>query len=73
MIQKGQYVLTHKWLLDLKQRKTSLQSTTSEKLDNKEDPSMDLNRKERKSKLGSWGSQERVEEESRREEGSRKK
>ena len=28
------YVLTHKWVLDIKQRITSLQSMTSEKLSN---------------------------------------
>ena len=32
------YVLTHKWLLDIKQWKTSLQFTILENLDNKEDP-----------------------------------
>lgn len=32
------YVLTCKWPLDIKQRKTNLQSTTPEYLDNKEDP-----------------------------------
>ena len=31
-------MLIHKWFLDIKQRKTSLQATTSENLDNKEDP-----------------------------------
>ena len=31
-----------KWLLDIKQRKISLQFTTPENLDNKEDPKRDL-------------------------------
>ena len=30
-------VITHKWLLDIKRRKTSLWATTPEKLDNSED------------------------------------
>ena len=37
-----QYVLTHKWILDIKQKITSLQSTTSEKLGSKEDPEGDI-------------------------------
>ena len=37
-----QYVVTHKWLLDMKQRKTSLQFTTPENLDNKEDLKRDI-------------------------------
>ena len=36
------YVLTHKWILDVKQRITRLQSTTPEKLGNKEDPKRDM-------------------------------
>ena len=32
------YILTHKWLLDIKQRKTSLQFTISENLNNKKNP-----------------------------------
>ena len=40
--QKDKYnVLTHKWLLDIKQRITNLQSITPENLDNKEDPKRD--------------------------------
>ena len=39
---KLSYVLTHKWLLDIKQRKTSLQFTIPENLDNKEDPKRDI-------------------------------
>lgn len=35
------YVLTQKWLLDIN-RKTSLQSTTVENLDNKEEPKRDI-------------------------------
>ena len=35
------YVLTHKWLLNIKQGKTRLQFTTSENLDNKENPKRD--------------------------------
>ena len=35
-------VLTHKWLLDIKQRKTSLQFTVSENLDNREDSKRDV-------------------------------
>ena len=36
------YSLTHKWLLDIMQRKTSLQFTTLEMLNNKEDPKRDI-------------------------------
>ena len=36
------YAFTHKWLLDVMQRKTSLQVTSPEKLDNKEDPKRDV-------------------------------
>ena len=36
------YVLTHKWLLDIKQRKTNLQFTTPENPDNKKDPKKDI-------------------------------
>ena len=36
------YVFTHKWLLDIKQRKYSLQFTTPENLDNKENPKRDM-------------------------------
>ena len=39
------YVLTHKWFLDIKQRKTSLQSTTPKNLNNKEDPKRDIHGK----------------------------
>ena len=35
-------VLTYKWLLDIKQRKTSLQFTIPENLENKEDPKRDI-------------------------------
>ena len=35
------YVLTHKWVLDVKYRKTNLQFTALERLDNKEDPKRD--------------------------------
>ena len=35
------YVLTYKWILDIKQRKTSLQFTIPENLDNNEDPKRD--------------------------------
>ena len=37
------YVLTHKWLLDIKQRKTSLQFTIPENLDNNEISQRDIN------------------------------
>ena len=37
-VRQPRHVLTHKWILDLKQRITRLQSTTPEKLGNKEDP-----------------------------------
>ena len=36
------YVLTHKWLLDIKQRKTNLQFTIPENLDNNEEPKRDI-------------------------------
>ena len=36
------YVLTHKWLLDIKQKKTSLQFTIPENVDNKEHPKRDV-------------------------------
>ena len=36
------YVLTHKWLLDIKKRKTSLQFTIPDNLDNKENPKKDI-------------------------------
>ena len=39
---KTNIVCTHKWLLDIKQTKTSLQFTTLENLDNKEDPKRDI-------------------------------
>ena len=37
-----QYVLTHKWILDVKQRITRLQSTVPEKLGSKEDSKSDM-------------------------------
>ena len=39
------YVLTLKWLLDIKQIKNSLQTTIPENLDNKEDPKRDIHGK----------------------------
>ena len=38
--QKDKYVITHKWLLDIK--KTNLQCTIPENLYNKEDPKRDV-------------------------------
>ena len=39
-----QYVLTHKWVLDIKQRKTSLESMIPEKTGNKENPKRDIHK-----------------------------
>ena len=36
------YVLTHKWILDINQRITSLHFITSEKLGNKDNPKRDI-------------------------------
>ena len=37
-----QYVLTHKWILDIKQKITRIQSTASKKVGNKKDPKRDV-------------------------------
>ena len=39
-----QYGLTHKWILDVKQRIIGLQPTAPEKLGNKKDPKRDTHR-----------------------------
>ena len=54
------YILTHKWLLDVKQRITRLEPTTPEKLVNKENPKKDIHgfpqgRGNRQVILRKWG------------------
>ena len=41
-LQANGWIFTHKWLLDIKQRKPSLQAITPENLRNKEDPKRDI-------------------------------
>ena len=76
------YVLTHKWPLDLKERKTAYKSQSQRTwipMRTLRETYIDLiymgNRKRQDllSKLGAWGPWERVEEERRGREGSREK